>query len=348
MRIKRETQQGIANDFAVSLGLYRFIYLIEYTYMFIIFTMAFILASQYADLYADIENINKSLEQKIQERTKELVEKAHQAGMADIAVEILHNVGNILNSINASIEEIRGALKRNPLQELINANKLLSNNMERLDEFICVDPKGRKLLQYYLKIEEPLKTTFITIDSNVQRLNDKVSSMSNVIAAQQSYAGVGGLLENVKLSDLVDDTLTMESESFTRYDISIVKDYTQVPTVWIQKAKLVHILFNLIKNAKGAMAEYCSGKKTIAISIKQEGAEGPIFIRVKDNGCGIKKENMTKIFSYGFTTKKKGHGFGLHSSVNYMKEMGGEMWAESEGEKKGTTFVLKFDITPRT
>ncbi len=120
-----------------------------------------------------------------------------------------------------------------------------------------------------------------------------------------------------------------------------------MPTVSIQKTKLVHILVNVIRNAKSAMMESRSAKKTLAISIKQEGDGGPIFIRVKDNGCGIEKENLTKIFSYGFTTKKNGHGFGLHSSANYMKEMGAEMWAESDGEKKGTTFVLKFNINPK-
>jgi sensor histidine kinase regulating citrate/malate metabolism len=81
-------------------------------------------------------------------------------------------------------------------------------------------------------------------------------------------------------------------------------------------------------------------KKTLRISIQNE--NGSIFIRIKDAGCGIAGENLNKIFSYGFTTKKDGHGFGLHSSVNYMKEMGGEMWAESEGVGRGAQFVLKF------
>lgn len=333
---------GVFNDISVCIGFYQFVYLAEYTYLFIILTMAFILSGQFADLYVEVEAMNISLEQKIKERTKELVDKAHKAGMADIAAETLHNVGNLLNSVNASIEAMKTAMKDSALQGLFNAIKLLGDNMGRLDEFITVDPRGKKLLHYFLKLDEPIKSNCMNMDLNIRRLGEKVNSISDVIAAQQSYAGIGGFSENVKLSDLVDGALTMESGSIERHGISISKDFSEVPNVTIQKTKLVHILVNLFKNAKSALLENSPGNKKLDISIKQDGEA--IFIRITDNGCGIPHENLAKIFSYGFTTKKDGHGFGLHSCANYMKEMGGEMWAESEGDRKGAKFVLKFNL----
>jgi signal transduction histidine kinase len=333
---------GVFNDIAVSMGLYKFIYCLEYMYMFIILNMAAILSSQFTDLHAAIEELNKSLEQKIKERTKELVEKAHKAGMAEIATETLHNIGNILNSINASLEAMHIAWRDSPFQGLGNANKLLAENIDRLDEFIGADPRGKKLMHYYLKLDEPMKQTSETVEKTIRRIAGKIDSIRDVIIAQQNYAGVGGFSENVKLSALVDDALAMETGSFERWGISISKEFAEVPTATAQKAKLVHILVNLFKNAKSAMMECSPGEKKLTISISQDGAA--VFLRVKDSGSGIQQENLTKIFSHGFTTKKDGHGFGLHSCANYMKEMGGEMWAESEGAGKGAVFVLKFPL----
>ncbi len=308
------------------------------------------LAEHFEKMRTTIKEYTGNLEKMVADRTrelreaqKELVEKAHKAGMADIAAGTLHNVGNLLNSVKASIEAIEVIIddSDSPVQGFSKANKLLGDNIDRLDEFICTDPRGKKLMHYFLKLEEPMRSTCDTIGKNVQRLADKVNSINNVIAAQQSYAGVGGFSENVRLADIVEDAITMQSGSIERHDISIIRDYSDVPDISIQKTKLLHILVNLIKNAKDAMLDTSQDNRSLLISIKKD--TETVCIRIQDSGCGIPRENLKKIFSHGFTTKKTGHGFGLHSSANYMKEMGGEMWAESEGPGKGATFVLKFN-----
>jgi signal transduction histidine kinase len=306
-----------------------------------------ILADNFDKMRTTVKEYTSNLESMVSERTKELkaaqkdlVEKAHKAGMADIAAGTLHNVGNILNSVRVSIEVISATTNDLPLQELTRANGLLRENMDKIETFILDDPRGKKLLLYYLQLEEPFKNANATMQQNIQRLIEKVNTISDVIAAQQNYAGVGGLTEKVKLTDVIEDALLMQSGSIGRHKISVVKEYHDAPEILVQKTKLVHILVNLIKNAKDAMIGLDPGNKKLYISVQDE--DGSIVIRVKDAGCGIRQENIKKIFSYGFSTKKDGHGFGLHSSVNYMKEMGGEMWAESEGEGKGAQFVLKF------
>jgi signal transduction histidine kinase len=288
------------------------------------------------DLYTKIHQLNEELK----EAQKELVEKAHQAGMADIAVGTIHNVGNILNSVKASVEAMEGILSVSPLEGLTQANKLLGMHVDRLDDFILVDPRGKKLLQYYLKIEEPLQGTFDQLGQNVKRAMEKVNAINDVIAAQQTYAGVGGLSEKVRLADILEDALTMQSGSLDHHKIKVTRDYADVPEIFVHKTKLVHILVNLINNAKDAMVDTPTGNRVLALSIYQEGER--IVIHVKDTGSGIAAENITRIFSQGFTTKKGGHGFGLHSCANYMKEMGGEIRAESDGKGKGAAFVLTF------
>jgi signal transduction histidine kinase len=66
-----------------------------------------------------------------------------------------------------------------------------------------------------------------------------------------------------------------------------------------------------------------------------------VRIVVADNGVGIPKENLTRIFNHGFTTRKEGNGFGLHSGVLAAKEMGGRLVAAGEGTGHGATFTLK-------
>ncbi len=293
----------------------------------------------FVGIYTDITK-RKKAEAELAAAQKELVEKAHQAGMADIATGTLHNVGNILNSVKTSGQIILEVLGVSSIDGLKKANDMLRENMDHLDEFIIKDPMGKKLMQYYLKLEDEFTSEHSTTKKHVTRLNNKVNAIAEVIAAQQSYAGAGGLSEKHSLSEIVEDALTMQFGTTGRYDINIIKDFHSIPNIFLQRTKLIHILINLIKNSTESILESGADEKTLTFSIYSDG-EG-IFLKMSDTGFGIEKGNLEKIFSHGFTTKKTGHGFGLHSSANYMKEMGGRMWAESEGEGKGATFILRF------
>jgi signal transduction histidine kinase len=68
---------------------------------------------------------------------------------------------------------------------------------------------------------------------------------------------------------------------------------------------------------------------------------------VSDNGVGIASENLTRIFNHGFTTRKDGHGFGLHSGALAAREMGGALWAQSDGPGKGATFTLELPLSAK-
>ena len=142
------------------------------------------------------------------------------------------------------------------------------------------------------------------------------------------------------LHEIINDALTMQSGTTERYNINVQKNFNEIPKVNVQKVKLVHILINLIRNAKDSMLEIPAEQRILRFTTERNGAF--TYIKVTDSGHGISREDLNKIFTHGYTTKKDGHGFGLHSSANYMTEMGGEMWAESEGKGKGATFVLKF------
>jgi len=97
-------------------------------------------------------------------------------------------------------------------------------------------------------------------------------------------------------------------------------------------------------NAKYALARRSGNDKRIVIRV---GTASPdrAKITVDDNGVGIAPDDMTRIFNHGFTTKKDGHGFGLHGGANAAKEMGGTLTAQSDGAGKGAEFTLELPTT---
>lgn len=296
--------------------------------------------SRTSELHEKNNHLKEALK-KLKETRAQLVEKAHKAGMADIATGILHNVGNILNSVNASVAMIQETTQKSKLGNLYEANNLLKKNMDQIEEFILETPKGKKLLSYYLKLEEPLRKEQKEILDQSRRLNKKIDLIREVITAQQNYAGSTMEADQMSLKEMIDDALSLQSATIERHKLTIKKELNPVDPIIAHRTQLIHILVNIFKNAKEAIAKKAPRERMITIKVWQQQDE--VFLSVSDNGCGIKKENMDKIFTQGFTTKKSGHGFGLHSCANYMHSMGGQIKVESEEE--GATFTLIFPTT---
>jgi signal transduction histidine kinase len=308
------------------------------------------LARNFETMRQTVKQYTEDLETMVMQRTaqleaaqKELIDKAHKSGMADIATGTLHNVGNILNSVRISIEAMRDALRRDPFHDFARANELLRRRENDLGDFLAHDQHAEKLMRYYLKIETSIKHFHETINNDIERIIGKVNDIGDVITAQQSYAGVGGLTESISIRDLVEDALMIHAHALERERITVLRHYENLPAATVQKSKLMHVLFNVIKNAREAMELCPPVQRILTISIRRDRG-GNARITISDTGCGILHENLTRIFSYGFTTKRDGHGFGLHSSANYMKEMGGNMHAESGGSDQGSSFILSLPI----
>ncbi|MCG8333660.1 MAG: GAF domain-containing sensor histidine kinase [Proteobacteria bacterium] len=283
----------------------------------------------------------KRAQEELEQVQKELIQKAHKAGMTDIASDTLHNIGNVLNSVNTSTNIIRDIVANSAVRGLNKALNLLKCNKDNFKEFIANDPKGERLVNYLLSIEEPIHEEYHEILKQSDRLMEKVSLMTNVIRAQQAYASGGFMEETIQLETVVENTLNLHASSLKSSGITIRKNYEKIPRITVQRTKLSHVLMNLIINAKDAMEVNENNEKILDISIDQN--ERHVFLTVSDTGKGIEEKDLKKIFNHGFTTKKQGHGFGLHNSANFMSEMKGAIWAKSEGPGKGASFVLRFN-----
>jgi signal transduction histidine kinase len=160
---------------------------------------------------------------------------------------------------------------------------------------------------------------------------------------QQSYARVSGIIESLSIRDLVEDALQMHTAALTRHGVLVVREYQDVPVMSLDKHKVLQILVNLIRNAKYAMDSANRRDKRLTVAIANT-PNNAVQISVADNGIGIPAENLTRIFSHGFTTKRDGHGFGLHSGAIAAREMGGSLVARSDGAGHGATFVLELPL----
>ena len=295
-----------------------------------------------------IRAANADLERKVELRTAELkeiqnlaLENAHKAGMSEIATGVLHNIGNIINSVNTSAEEILQITQKSKIANLLKANRLLSDNFARVTEFLTEDPKGKVLPEYYLKIGESLKTEHLQLKDEVLDMMKKLSLIKDVVQTQQEYAKRGLFVEEISLEQVTDEILNLQQSALKRHGIELVRVYGDAGKIKVQRVKFAHVLMNLIKNSKEAMTPLPDGRKRLTVEIGAITGSGP-FLRIIDTGEGISKTNLERIFSHGFTTKEHGHGFGLHFCANAMTEMGGKLIAESSGEGQGAAFTLTF------
>ena len=272
-----------------------------------------------------------------------LVANAHSAGMAEIATGVLHNIGNILNSVNISTEEIAGVLKHSRIEGFLKANKIVANHQGDLGAFFSNHPKGKLIPGYYLTLGEAVDEEYKIMTDEIKALTEKVSMMRDVISTQQSYAKSTFYTEEVMIDSLLEDSLKLQISPMKKQHVHITKKYFARPRCSVPKVKLIHVLTNLLKNSREAMFENDRFNKDCQLTIElRASADQLVEIRISDNGCGIETDHLEKIFNHGFTTKDRGHGFGLHTCANFMTEMGGSLVAESKGKGQGSTFIVTF------
>jgi PAS domain S-box-containing protein len=282
----------------------------------------------------------RETEEQLRLAQKELIETSRLAGIAEVATGVLHNLGNALNSVNTSAALALERLRKSKLPSVRKAAQLLLQQGDRLGEFFATDPRGRQLPGYLDQLAEHLQTERSEAIQELEALQHSIDHIKEIVAAQQSFAHVSGIVEIVPPAEIVEYALRISETSLTRHGVTVVREFSPAPAVKVERQKVLQVLVNLIRNAKEAMNEYRQSDKRLVLGVRVAPA-GAVQIYAIDNGVGIAPENLTRIFAFGYTTKVTGHGFGLHSSANAAKEMGGSLVAHSEGPGKGATFILE-------
>lgn len=297
-----------------------------------------------------LQTANERLEQRVEERTRELLEAerelidaARMAGMAEIATNVLHNVGNVLNSVNVSAELITRKLSTSKTLGLGKAVKMINEHAEDLGQFMTHDEKGKLLPLYFNQLVDSIATEQSSIVDELAQLTKSIDHIKDIVATQQAYAGAARLVEPLNVVDLFEDALRMNSGALSRHHVTVIKDYQATPTIIGDKHRLLLILINLISNAKYAMSEVSNHERRMTLGVRIID-NATLRFSVEDQGEGIAAENMTRIFNHGFTTRKEGHGFGLHSCALAAVEMNGHLHVHSDGPGQGAIFTLEIPL----
>ncbi len=284
----------------------------------------------------------KAAEEKLEQVHRQLLETSRQAGMAEVATSVLHNVGNVLNSVNVSATLVTEQMRASKAAYVPKIGAMLQARAADIGAFLTSDPKGKILPSYLATLGEELLAEQRAMTEELGHLRKNIDHIKEIVAMQQSFAKVSGVVETIPLAELVDDALRINSSALTRHEVALVRDYTAQPIVTLERHKVLQVLVNLIRNAKYACDDSMRTDKQVIVRISED--DRSIKIAVIDNGIGIPAENLTRIFAHGFTTRKEGHGFGLHSGALTAKELGGALTAHSDGAGLGAVFTL---VIPR-
>ena len=300
----------------------------------------------------------KRAEEELARLNKQLRETARQAGMAEIASNVLHNVGNVLNSVNISAQLAMGKLKDCKVDDLAKAVDLLKTHEADLAEFMATDPKGRRTLEFLEMLAEHLASERDAIIEELRSVARNIEHIKEIVSLQQSHARAYGAAERLVVAEVVEGAIKINQASMERHGIRVAREYAEVPPVVVEEHKLMQVLVNLVSNARYALIHSGRSDKLITVRISSAGlrrAEGTLApqagddgvrIEVADNGVGIAEENLERIFTRGFTTRKDGHGFGLHDAAIAATEMGGKLTFHSDGPGKGAVFELEVPLQP--
>ena len=297
---------------------------------------------------SELAEANSSLRGEIDKREdlhRQLMEASRRAGMAEVATGVLHNVGNVLTSVNTSAGVLSERLRSSKVSGVVRVSEMLEQHRQDLGSFFTQEDRGPRLVDYV----KMLSTRLVEDQSLVLReLNDltrNIDHIKEIVSVQQNYAKAAGVTERLSVTELVEDALRMHTGALTRHAVRVVKQFEDVPEIEVDKHKVIQILINLVNNAKYALEQAPPGQKTLTVGVSRQGADR-IRIIVRDNGMGVAPENLARIFAHGFTTRKDGHGFGLHSGALAAKDMGGALAVESAGLDKGATFTLELPLHP--
>lgn len=304
----------------------------------------------------ELEHTNQSLVVEMAERKKaeserealnrRLQEASRRIGMAEVAASVLHNVGNVLNSVNVSVGLIHKVLERTPIDKVGRIGQMVQDHVSDLGNYLAQDEKGKQIPTYLMKLATQVSTNFSGISKELDSLDQNIEHIRRIIMAQQGHAKTQILLEQIQLTDVVEQSLAINRDSMEKAGITVVREYAELPATLCDRHQVLQIMVNLVNNAINAMKAVPgrSHRLTVKIGYHSDSRER-VLIQIHDTGMGVTPDNCKRLFTQGFTTREDGHGLGLHSSSLAAKLLGGVLSATSEGEGLGATFTLELPLS---
>jgi two-component system, sensor histidine kinase len=298
----------------------------------------------------ELTETNVNLELRVVARTGELeaahrklVGAARHAGMAEVAIGVLHNIGNVLNSVNVSVALVDQMLRasQGKAKNLTKLAELLDDEASELGRAARQDPRGRQVVDYLRQYSRQTELERDEVLTELDSLIKSVEHIKQIVNSQQALAGGASVLEPFDLLELTDEAIRMNQPQLDAHRVELVRRFAALPIAITDKHLLLQVLVNLISNATRAVSE-TNDLRAITITLDRDPAD-PAQARwqIDDTGVGIPADHLPRIFESGFTTKPNGEGgFGLHNSALSIERMAGSLRAFSDGLGTGARFLL--------
>jgi len=292
---------------------------------------------------ATLENLNRDLQQKVEEQTALLVQSEKMASIGILAAGVAHEINNPISFINGNLATLKKYGTR--IKGFLEAYDAVAAAVrgESPD-----DPMD--LLEDMVKLRKEYKVDFILedLDALIHESLEGTDRVRNIVRDLRTFARVDQAeIKTIDLHEALEATLNILRNEL-KYKAEVIKDYGELPAVKCFPQKIGQAFLNILINAAQAIEQ----KGDIRISTRQ-GQDGRraedrfVEIRISDTGQGIPKDQISKIFDPFFTSKPVGQGTGLGLSITYdiIKAHGGTISVETE-EGKGTTFYVRLPLGP--
>lgn len=287
----------------------------------------------------------EAAEQRLRENNREMMRLSREAGIAEVATGVLHNIGNALNSINVSTELLCTQVHEQSRVTAVTLRDFFTTPPENAAAVFSAHPVGPGVRNFAASLARLIVQQMEEAARELASLRTGVIHLKDIVSRQQFLAKTATLSESFNLNEAVKDALLLSKAETMSIDLSVQHPANGPAEAYADRSSVVQILINLISNARESMDEAGTPTKRISIRIGPA-SDGYVSISITDNGSGIASDQLVTIFSYGFTTKKQGHGFGLHNSANTARLMGGSLKVHSPGIGQGATFTLTLPSCP--
>lgn len=285
---------------------------------------------------------NKNASEKVADLNKELVSASHKSGKAEVSASILHNLGNIMNSLTVSAQMLQDRVAELKAEKLTSTIALLQADNQGLNPSEAEKQK-EKIISYLILLAEHIGNEKTDILNEINRINENIQTIREVISQYQLLNQKVNVWESISISKKIRNVLSLEENRLARHHIAVEVNNSITEHVTLERVKLQQILLNLVSNAIDSLTKSANDNRRLSISAYHEGSD-TICLQIQDNGIGIKTEDLTNVFNFAYAKKDDSCGFGLHTCALAAHEMGGEIFAASEGPGHGATFTLKLPL----
>lgn len=288
-----------------------------------------------SDEIGDLAGSFDDMLQKLDRAKQQYIEQSYNAGMAEVAAGVLHNVRNSLMPVVSDIAEAGESA----------AASSSANIGRALDEVLDIQVPAERRTKFarYLRVAcQDNDDKCEEIQQHIDRAQQQLDQVLEILNEQEAVSHAKPVIERIGLRSVIE-----EAQRVIPLSTELVVDITLSDTIShihvdAHRLGLVQVLSNLLLNAYESISRkgMAAGRISIDAELSTDLSEPEVRVSICDSGVGITASDLKQVFERGYTTKRGSGGLGLHWSANTLATMRGRISATSDGSGVGAQFTI--------